>query len=159
MQVFVPFESFAHSLAVLDRARLGKQRMECRQIMTALRAARHDRTVGWANHPATIAWVGHESALAVYLTLCINEWVARGYNNTMITPYDENWQLRPGEDPYLDRDGRSAVLPSWVGDPAVHASHRSNLLRKDPEYYAQMGWSEPADMEYVWPTPNQGEPA
>lgn len=41
--------------------------------------------------------------------------------------------------------------PSWLGDPKLHASHRSNLLRKDPIHYGKFGWEEPATMEYVWP--------
>lgn len=35
----------------------------------------------------------------------------------------------------------------------MHASHRSNLLRKEPEYYTQFGWTEPPDLPYVWPVP------
>ena len=35
----------------------------------------------------------------------------------------------------------------------MHASHRSNLLRKDPEHYMQFGWTEPPDLPYVWPVP------
>jgi hypothetical protein len=41
--------------------------------------------------------------------------------------------------------------PSWLGDDAVHASHRSNLLRKDLRHYSRFGWTEPDDLEYVWP--------
>jgi hypothetical protein len=43
------------------------------------------------------------------------------------------------------------VDPSWLGDPQFHAAHRSNLLRKDPEYYGKFGWTEPDDLEYPWP--------
>jgi hypothetical protein len=42
-------------------------------------------------------------------------------------------------------------MPPWWGDPAFHASHRSNLLRKDPVWYGQFGWAEPPDLPYVWP--------
>ena len=42
--------------------------------------------------------------------------------------------------------------PLWLGDPTFHASHRSNLLRKDPVFYGKHGWSEPTDLPYVWPT-------
>ena len=38
-----------------------------------------------------------------------------------------------------------------MGDPAFHASHRSNLLRKDPTYYGAFGWAEDATLPYVWP--------
>ena len=43
-------------------------------------------------------------------------------------------------------DGKSK---GWTN---LHASHRSNLLKKDPEHYGQFGWSEPHDLAYVWPT-------
>jgi Pyrimidine dimer DNA glycosylase len=41
--------------------------------------------------------------------------------------------------------------PAWVGDETVHASHRSNLLRKDPLFYGRYGWAEPPDLPYAWP--------
>lgn len=46
-------------------------------------------------------------------------------------------------------------LPPWLGDPAFHASHRSNLLRKDPVHYGQFGWTEGPDLPYVWPVPER----
>lgn len=157
MQVFIPFASFSHSVAVLDRARLGKQRMECRQILAALRAARHERAVGWSKHPATLAWSGYESALALYMTFCVNEWVARGYNNTIVTPYDEEFKLRPGEDYHLTQDARDATLPHWLGDEELHASHRAVLLRKDPEFYNQYGWTEEPLESVIYPQPLKKE--
>ncbi len=33
MQTFLPYDSYADSAAVLDRARLGKQRVEAKQIL------------------------------------------------------------------------------------------------------------------------------
>jgi len=41
--------------------------------------------------------------------------------------------------------------PSWLGDPAFHRAHQSNLLRKDPEWYGQFGWEVKNDLPYVWP--------
>lgn len=43
------------------------------------------------------------------------------------------------------------VTQPWLGDPAFHASHRSNLLRKNAEHYGAFGWTESPDLEYVWP--------
>jgi hypothetical protein len=40
--------------------------------------------------------------------------------------------------------------PHWLGDEELHASHRSNLLRKDKEYYSKFGWLEPDNLEYKW---------
>jgi hypothetical protein len=50
-----------------------------------------------------------------------------------------------------EADGRPSVPPPWLGDEGVHASHRSNLLRKDREFYSKYGWAESDDLPYVWP--------
>jgi hypothetical protein len=44
-----------------------------------------------------------------------------------------------------------ASSPNWIGYDRLHASHRSNLLRKDARHYGQFGWQEPADLPYWWP--------
>lgn len=149
MQTFLPYPDFARSVSCLDRQRLGKQRIECKQILAALDCEikngllmRIDRMspiahVGWRNHPATKMWRGYELALAEYQLFCILEWKYRGYQNNMEHLKIENARLYR--------------RPPWLGDEAFHASHRSNLLRKDPEWYGQFGWTESPDLEYVWP--------
>lgn len=131
MQTFLPLPSFRPSVSVLDTKRLGKQRVECVQILNALEG----RSRGWVNHPATRMWRGYERALRQYLRACILEWVSRGYQNTIPLP---------------ERDD-CCPMPPWLGNPEFHASHRSNLLRKDPAYYGAAGWTEPHDLPYVWP--------
>ena len=80
-------------------------------------------------------WRGYENALAFYKDLCIEEWVRRGYKNTM-----------------QKEESYGAIrLPGWLGREDIHASHRSNLLKKDPEFYGKYGWTEPDDIDYVWP--------
>jgi hypothetical protein len=130
MQTFLPLDSFLRSAKVLDFRRLGKQRVEARQILNTLL---YDSA--WRNHPAVKMWAGYELALMEYENVMIEEWVSRGYRNTM--------ELMPVKIPF--------ELPPWFGDPAFHASHRSNLLRKDFEWYSQFGWVEPDDLPYVWP--------
>ena len=147
MQTFLPYPDFYQSLETLDYRRLGKQRMECFQILKAL-ANTTDVDLsdvdpsqlgkGWVNHPATRMWSGYEGALAQYHDESIKAWLRRGYKNTMLL------RAKPGQWP----------TPPWFGDPDFHASHRSNLLRKAPMWYRCFGWEEPSDMEYVWPTPH-----
>lgn len=139
MQTFLPYPDFRASAKALDCRRLGKQRVEAMQILKALRG----KTKGWVNHPATIMWRGYEDALGMYMNACISEWIARGYKNNM-PPYTFN-------DP-----GSLVSLPRWFGNEKFHAAHRANLLRKDPDFYGQYGWTEDPSTEYIWPT-HKGE--
>ena len=133
MQTFLPYPSMGRSVRCLDYRRLGKQRVEAFQILNALAG----KSKGWTNHPATRMWRGYEVALGWYKDLCIEEWIRRGYKNTMQT------------ESYVG----AIVMPEWLGREDIHASHRSNLLRKDPDFYGVLGWDEPHDLEYVWPVP------
>jgi len=141
MQTFLPYSSFIESVRCLDRQRLGKQRVEALQILNAL----NGKSKGWTNHPATKMWRGYEEALCLYKDLCIQEWMQRGYKNTMSFKKRDAlyWQEIGAEGSFL--------LPPWIGQENFHASHRSNLLRKNPDHYGQFGWDEPHDLPYVWP--------
>lgn len=138
MQTFLPYPDFQESAKVLDRQRLGKQRVECLQILHALLG----RTQGWINHPATKMWRGHEGWLVDYADAICAEWIRRGYKDTvrlkLLELRSQAWKIGP------DR-------PPWLGDAEFHRSHRSNLLRKAPELYRDRWPNERADMEYVWP--------
>ena len=141
MQTFMPYPGFSDSLLCLDYRRLGKQRVEAKQLITAVVAP---QTTGWANHPAARMWFGYVGALKLYHDLAILTWVNRGYRNNME-------YFNPPED--------SIVLPPWLGDQAFHDSHKSNLLRKAPDYYGQFGWQVPSDLPYIWPNPKDYETA
>ncbi len=136
MQTFLPYADFAASAKVLDRQRLGKQRVECKQIINALEGT----SKGWQNHPATLMWKDHPVALALYGAIVCQEWISRGYKDTLLPFFQERMQHRPLTEPY------------WWGDDKFHASHRSNLLRKMPEHYRKFWPDEPDDLPYVWPT-------
>lgn len=131
MQTFLPLPDFEKSAQVLDYRRLGKQRVEALQL---LRATKSD-SAGWSKHPAALMWKPWRRALKLYHNVMIQEWIKRGYRNTMRV-------IRLSREPI--------VFPDWFGDPKFHASHRSNLLRKDPEFYGQFGWREPDDLPYIW---------
>lgn len=134
MQTFLPYSNFAASAKVLDSKRLGKQRVETKQIVLALTVP----TYGWKHHPATKMWRHYVPALAAYGYLVCEEWRRRGYEDSLLPFFAERLTI-------------SYTLPPWMGDPNVHASHRSNLLAKNPVWYSQFEWSEPPGMQYVWP--------
>ena len=163
MQTFLPYPDFRKSASVLDNKRLGKQRVECLQILKALSSGPYQKRDGnewvscsteqyqpydhnhrktpWYNHPAVKMWKTHRVALAAYgMTVC-DEWVKRGFNDTC------KYKIEP----WLWWWGDSGNDPLFVGNESFHASHRSNLLRKDPVHYGKFGWTEPSTLPYIWP--------
>lgn len=148
MQTFMPIADYAASAAVLDRQRLGKQRVEVLQLLAALTGLRVvdgavervDRP-GWANHPAALMWAGHEVALARYGLAVCAEWTGRGYRDTCTA------KIR-----LLASGLPDTGDPWWLGDDAFHLAHRSNLIRKDPAHYRPLWPDVPDDLPYVWPT-------
>jgi len=138
MQIFLPYSDFTKSLRTLDTKRLGKQRVETYQIISAITSRpKLDGSPykGWLNHPCTIMWKNHIPALKYYLNCAITEWILRGYNNTM------NFENVIKEE---------IVIPSFIGNERFHSSHRANLLKKEPEFYTKYGWTENPEDPYVW---------
>lgn len=131
IQTFLPYPNINRSLECLDYRRLGKQRVEAYQIY---RANQSDYKGGWQNHPIARMWRGYDDALLHYMNCSILEWVRRGYNNTMLLA-DVVFPIE---------------YPPWFSREDFHASHRSNLLRKDKEFYSRYNWSEPDNLLYVW---------
>lgn len=148
MQTFLPLADFQQSAAVLDNKRLGKQRVECKQILLCLGVkigAHEPGRSSWRNHPAVKMWRGYEMQLAVYSALICREWRLRGFRDRLHDEFITAMRkLEPSEHPLC--------YPKWFGLQALHASHRSNLLRKDPAHYSQFGWKEKDDLPYIWPT-------
>jgi hypothetical protein len=138
MQTFLPYPDFQESARVLDYRRLGKQRVEAKQIFLALT----EPTYGWKNHPAVKMWRGAEDALLSYGIAMCEEWRARGYNDTMLSWFIEKRLARPPSD---------RQLPIWLGDVNFHLSHQSNLLRKDGAFYRPVFPTVPDNLPYVWP--------
>lgn len=142
MQTFMPYPSFKESAKVLDMKRLGKQRVEVLQILQCLKGEK----TGWRNHPAVKMWKGHENALIEYGIAICDEWLRRGYRDSI---RQRLWEKYPWH--------QTAPKPEWFGNLSFHKSHQSNLLRKNKEYYSQFGWDISDSLPYVWPTKQQHE--
>jgi len=134
MQTFLPYKEIEKSVKCLDSKRLGKQRVEAFQILNII--LKRTKTKGWRNHPAVKMWQNYPNALKFYFNECVKEWISRGYKNNM------NFEKIEGK----------IIFPKWIGIKRFHASHRSNLLRKDKEYYSQFDWKESNNLSYVWPS-------
>ena len=86
MQIFLPYSDMRKSLQTLDNKRLGKQRVETYQIISAItKRPKLDGTPykGWLNHPCTVMWKNYVPALKQYMNISIEEWINRGFKNTM----------------------------------------------------------------------------
>jgi len=136
MQTFLPDSNFETSAKILDYRRLGKQRVETLQLLQCLLGDKK----GWSNHPAAKMWQGHTNALVLYGVSICQEWIRRGYKDTCLEKIQAYWC-----------DELSSDLPCWMANEDFFAAHRSNLLRKQPEYYGKFNWTEPNTLEYIWP--------
>ena len=138
MQTFMPHKSFRESAECLDMKRLGKQRVEVLQLLNSFHKPNYK---GWKNHPAREMWRGHENALALYGMVVCEVWLERGYKDTCWNKINAFYDA-----------SKPIVIPKWVGNEQFHLSHKSNLIRKNPDHYKQL-WSDvPDNIEYVWPT-------
>lgn len=138
MQTFLAYPDFAKSARILDRSRLGKQRVENLQIMKALVIPGY----GWQNHPAVDMWRGYEGALMAYQKAVCEEWLERGYRDTCLL---KTWDI------YDDWSEPSSANPHWLGSQLLHRSHQSNLVRKDPVFYRPLFPDVPDNLDYFWP--------
>lgn len=169
MQTFLPYAPFDKSADTLDPKRRWKQVVEVAQMLKALEQGPYTaydtkkkvykygsvkkwlakgrrytkRATPWYNHSATRMWRGYEPALRLYFNHMLVAVIrSKSHRVTAYMPFD----LRTVAE-------RNPPLPPWLGKKKFHASHRSNLLRKDPDFYGQYGWTEKPNLPYHWPVP------
>jgi len=139
MQTFLPYADFLKSAQCLDYRRLGKQRVEAKQIIDLLEkydAGEDISKLPWSNHPAVKMWIGYTFALKVYYNEIVNEWIFRGYKNNM--PF------------YKIERGITYKIPKWLGRKDFHDAHKSKLLQKNYDYYKKFKWNVPLNLSYKW---------
>lgn len=149
MQTFLPYPDFAATAAVLDPLRLGKQRVEVLQVLRALTVPGY----GWRHHPAAKMWTGYEEALVRYgLEIC-HHWRSLGRADTCATTMTTELAELLGTSEVRTQPALAAAaeLPPWLGNPALHLSHRSALLRKNPAFYRPVFGNDPDNLPYIWP--------
>lgn len=136
MQTFLPYADFKKTAKILDRQRLGKQRVECLQILKCLL----EKENRWKNHPAVRMWKNHEQCLILYgLEIC-KEWISRGYKDNCFEKISN-----------FKEEKKEIIFPSWIGNENFHKSHQSNLIRKNAEHYKKFFPNVQDDLEYIWP--------
>ena len=140
MQTFLPYDDFNRTARCLDTKRLGKQRVECLQIYKSLTIS----TYRWKQHPAVKMWAGYEFCLLAYALVICEEWIARGYKDTVLKQIQAEYiQQVIGNDHML--------VPKWFGLAEFHDSHKSALLFKNPTHYGVFNWNVEPKLQYYWP--------
>lgn len=134
MQTFIPISNFIETAKCLDYRRLGKQRIESKQIINILEG--NAKSNAWKNHPAVRMWKGYELALKYYFNVISEEWIKRGYKHNMGFYFPLATYVK---------------YPPWFKNEEFHLSHQSNLIRKLPEHYNKYFPNVPNDLPYIWP--------
>ena len=137
MQTFLPYPDFAASACALDPVRCRNQRTEAWAILRLLRNTAPDFHSRWVVVPL---WRGYEQALCEYGMICCLECQRRGYHDQMFEKFYKVYHKH-----------QPAARPWWLGNTAFHRSHQSNLIRKNPEYYAALWPDVPDNLPYYWP--------
>lgn len=124
---------------------LSKQRVHAAQILRIIERKRswksHDGPIAMATHPAVLMWEGFEDSLSLYHDTMVAEWVSRGYS------VGSRWRQT--------NDHYDLILPPWLNEYRLAVSHRSFLLRQDPESYIRFEWRVRPDIRLYWPVTTQ----
>jgi hypothetical protein len=108
---------------------------------------------GWRHHPAVKMWAGYEEALVRYGLDMVSVWIGTGGADTTGGTMLADLAGACGTTVVRTHKELEAAgdLPPWLGDEALHLSHRSALLRKDRAFYQPLFGDIPDDLPYVWP--------
>ncbi|MFP3168123.1 pyrimidine dimer DNA glycosylase [Thermoproteus sp. CP80] len=130
MQIFRPYVDWHKSAWALDDRRLGKQRVEAKQVILAIlrrMGVLNDGRRGWLNHPIVLMYYNdgrpYLDDLVGYFNATVAEWRSRGFANNISLA-----DVGP-----LIRSVRGAA-----GTPITHVhevEYRRILLLKEPCHY------------------------
>jgi hypothetical protein len=158
MQTFLPHKKFSDCAKELDSKRLNKQILEGYQILNILLG--NSQSKAWRNHPAVLMWKGNEGSLVFYVKTMIREAKRRGIKTDKNS---ENIHRL-----LVSQNHRIPLqYPNWYKNDSIDLvieTHRANLYKKDPEFYAHFKASVNSDnnkpccpdrkepCKYYWPT-------
>lgn len=146
----------------LDYQRLGKQRVEARQIIDILEFYDLNGFIpdqGWIDHKVTKMWKGHTKALKCYFNEVVKYWIKLGYeNNYELYENVECEIIRckfDGKKAIFEKEANENTFPISFSFPPFHFSHRAALYMKNPDYYSYLideNTKPYIRKGYLWPT-------
>lgn len=163
VNIFVIVPDIYKTAELLDNKRLGKQRVEAKQIIDILENYDNTRTFakGWSNHPATKSWIGFTNHLKVYYNIICREWIKRGFTQNMsLYSIDESlFNIIPTTFDGISINFDKTLInqysfPVWFSFYPFYMSHQAALCRKDPLHYKFLLRDEIKpflELGYLWP--------
>jgi len=151
VNIFIPLSDPIEIAKILDDKRLGKQRVEAKQIITIITG--EAKSLAWSNHPAVIMWRPYAKELKYYYDCIVREWIRRGYvNNMPIYGLTINSDNKTGLTINLDNKTGATInsdnktdtiensdnkilMPWFMYCKPVLLSHQASLLRKNYDHY------------------------
>ena len=133
MQTFLPYQNYKESAESLDNKRLNKQILEAYQILKVLSG--QSPSGAWRNHPAVLMWKNAEYSLRTYAKTMILEAKSRGIKTEKNEANIDALEALCG--PIWGTNKPFWASPSGPHLSRINITHRANLYRKDPEYYAE----------------------
>lgn len=164
VNTFITSMKLSDTFKDLDYRRLGKQRLEAKQIINVLEKIDSGEDVsgiGFASHTATKMWIGYTNALKAYYNLCLQEWIDRGYKNNMVkydvdeTKFTNRECEFDGKITTFTSEETEFTYPPFASFKPFILSHRSALYKKDPKFYSKFLDEELEpyiEHGYLWPT-------
>lgn len=148
VQTWLPYKSYVHSAEALANLQINDAAsVTYRLLETIHETYESPRIPAW--QPIYKMWLGFEPQLAEYGICLAEEAAKRGEalkrESGLVDRF--RWHLE------LSVSGDADIKPPpWLGDPGLHYSHQSNLIKKDPGHYRPLfGDAVPDDLPIVWP--------
>lgn len=121
VNIFIPLSDPIEIAKILDDKRLGKQRVEAKQIITIITG--EAKSLAWSHHPAVLMWKDYPNELKYYYNCIVLEWVHRGYINNMPLFATSKQNRTPPR------------MPWFMYCKPVLLSYQASLLRKNYSHY------------------------
>lgn len=156
MQTFLPYVDFNKTMDCLDKRRCWKQVLEARQILATLgvkltKASGGPVKPSHVNHPIHKMWEGYEEVLMHYHDVALMFSKIKWSVNTNIKSLTYiSVHSKDSDNLAMWKPLYQHSMPWFMGYKPFHDAHKSNLLRKNPEWYSQFNWNVPNDLPYIW---------
>lgn len=138
--------SFDRTAQDLETTTLGYQIHQAYEAFKFL-TGREENSELDENSPVLRMWEGHEFALGIYGMSMGDQFtrIRRNVDTLFFDFYHDIQSMKKEDENFVYEK------PPWFNDADVCRSHRSNLMRRQPENYKTTWPKTPVNMPYLWP--------